>query len=352
VAGSIPQPLPWLALLNDALRRSPTLVDIARAAGVSRTTASAALGGKGRIAPATRDHVRVVAERLGYVANPTARHLRTGRKSAIGVYIAENLFAYAFYMEYIFGIADALRHEGVAVTLMSASAGRMPGTAMTQVDGVIIADPIVHDPVVRQLLESGLPVVCAERHLDAGVQPLVTIETDYQAAERELLDHMWERGARAPALLTIPTEISFIRSLEQGYRDWCNERGIQARLSVLDSGPEPQIVSRQARELLDGPDAPDAILTAADGTALGVVGAAAELGLVVGTDLLVGSCSDSAAMRLVTPGITAIEAPPREVGRDSADVLLRLLRGEHVPATIQRPRPSLALRESTLGPRR
>src|SRR6266852_4517532 len=141
-------------MLNHASRRSPTLLDIARAAGVSRTTASAALGGNGRVSSATRDHVRAVADRLGYVGNPTARHLRTGRRSAIGVYVAENLFAYAFYMEYIFGIAEAMRQEGFAVTLLSASAGRVSRTTMSQIDGVIVADPLAHDPVVRQLLES------------------------------------------------------------------------------------------------------------------------------------------------------------------------------------------------------
>src|SRR5579863_6128435 len=149
-------------------RSAPTLVDIARAAGVSRTTASAALGGNGRISPATRDHVQLVAERLGYVANPTARRLRTGRRAAVGIYVAENLFAYAFYMEYIFGIAEAMRHEALAVTLLSASAGGVPTSAISHVDGVIVVDPVARDPAVRQLLESGLPVVSAERHLDGG----------------------------------------------------------------------------------------------------------------------------------------------------------------------------------------
>src|SRR5712691_2300329 len=277
-------------------RNTPTLIDIARAAGVSRTTASAALGANGRISAATRDHVRLVAERLGYVANPTARHLRTGRRAAIGVYVAENLFAYAFYMEYIFGIAEALRQEGFAVTLLSASAGKVPRTAMSQIDGVIVADPLAHDPVVRQLLESGLPVVSAERHLDPGAQPLVTIETDYVAAERELLDHLWERGSRAPALLTVPLEISFIRRLEQGYREWCRERGLNPRVWLLRGGVDPDLVVTQARELLVAPEPPDAVVATADGTALGVVGAARSLGREVGNDLLVGSCSDSAAM--------------------------------------------------------
>ena len=63
-----------------------TLIDVARAANVSRTTASAALGGHGRISAETRAHVEAVAARLGYVANPAARHLQGGRKGAIALY--------------------------------------------------------------------------------------------------------------------------------------------------------------------------------------------------------------------------------------------------------------------------
>lgn len=54
-------------------------------------------------------------------------------------------------------------------------------------------------------------------------------------------------------------------------------------------------------------------------------------------------------MQFVTPGITAIEAPPREIGRDSARVMLDLLRGEDVPSEISRPEPKIALRGSTAG---
>jgi DNA-binding LacI/PurR family transcriptional regulator len=73
------------------------------------------------------------------------------------------------------------------------------------------------------------------------------------------------------------------------------------------------------------------------------------LGRDVGADVLVASCIDSPAMRFVTPGIAAIEAPPREIGRDSARVMLDVLRGEDVPSEIRRRQPEIALRGSTAG---
>jgi DNA-binding LacI/PurR family transcriptional regulator len=246
----------------------------------------------------------------------------------------------------VFGAAEACRDDAFALTLISARPGaeRPP---VGHVDGVIVVDPIAHDPVVRQLLESGVPVVSAERHLDAGPQPLVTVETEYGLAQSELLDHLWDRGARAPALLTIPVEFSWKRLMEGVYRRWCESRGLPARVRVLELAGDPESVRGQARALLEEPDPVDAILAAADGTALGVLGAARDTGRQVGVDLLVASSIDSLAMQLATPPVTAIQAPPREIGGDAARVLLDVLRGEQVPATILRPKPPIAVREST-----
>jgi DNA-binding LacI/PurR family transcriptional regulator len=295
----------------------------------------------------TREHVRAVAAELGYVANPTARHLQAGRTGAVGIYVPENLFGFSFYMGFVFGAAETCRDEAFALTLIPTQREPGPPPAAGHMDGVIVVDPIAGDPVVRALLESGVPVVAAERYLDPGPKPLVTIETEYGLADRELLDHLWERGARAPALLSLPIEFSWKRLMEEIYVGWCEERGLEPRIRVLEHGSDPTAVRAQARALLEEPERVDAVLAGADGTALGVLGAAQDVGRQVGVDLLVASSIDSLAIQLATPAVTAIAAPPREIGRDAARVLLDVLRGEDVPPTIRRPKPEIAIREST-----
>jgi DNA-binding LacI/PurR family transcriptional regulator len=329
------------------LKRPLTIIDIARAAGVSRTTASAALGAAGRISADTREHVRAVAAGLGYVVNPTARHLRAGRNGAIGIYVPENLFAFAFYMEFVFGAAEASRHDAFAVTLIAPAADAADAAPVRHVDGVIVVDPVVGDPVVRALMEAETPVVAAERYLEDGPQPIVTIETEYAAAQRELLDHVWDRGARAPALLSVPIEFAWKRRIEEIYRTWCGAHGVQPRIRRLTHGDDPDAVREQVRTLLREGEPIDAIVAAVDGAALGALGAARDLGREVGGDLLVASCVDSLAMRFATPAITSIETPPRAIGGDAARVLLDVLRGEDVPPTVRRPQPPIAVRGST-----
>jgi len=117
------------------------------------------------------------------------------------------------------------------------------------------------------------------------------------------------------------------------------------RIATFDN----DTVRTQARRLLAASDRPDAVLAGADGFALPMLQIAQELGLNVGTDLLVASCIDNPLLRSV-PGITAIEAPPRDIGRDAGRALLDILSGQDVPPELRRQEPTIALRGSTAGP--
>ncbi|MEV7893513.1 LacI family DNA-binding transcriptional regulator, partial [Streptomyces cyaneofuscatus] len=78
--------------------RTVTLLDVARTAGVSKSTASDALQGSGRVAEATRDRVRAVAEELGYRPNSAARRLRRSSTGAIGLHLPQTATRLDYYM--------------------------------------------------------------------------------------------------------------------------------------------------------------------------------------------------------------------------------------------------------------
>lgn len=329
-------------------RRAVTLADVARLAQTSRTTASAALGGSGRISPDTRERVRTLAGQLGYTANPAARHLRGGRTGAVALYVPDHLSGYAFYMELALGAAQAARAEGVALTLAAQHPGAPPEPLLAHVDAVVVVDPNAGDPFVESVIASGVPVVAAERVL-RGAQPAVTLETDHEAALLDLLDHLWGRGARSPALIALDAPFHWAQLVQAVHRRWCSARGVEPLVRALPVGAGPDAVRAVAAELLTGGRPVDAIVSAADGTALGVLSAARDAGRVVGDDLLVASCVDSLAMQLGHPPVTAIDLQPRAIGRDAADAVLRLLAGEQLPRLVRRRRPPLVVRAST-GP--
>lgn len=327
-------------------RPLPTLLDVARAAGVSRTTASAALSSAGRVSSETRARVEAVAQELGYVANPSARNLRGGRRGAIALYVPDRLMGYAFYMELAFGVADVARGAGFAMTLVAPTPSRDVRHLLAHVDAFIVVDALAGDPFVESVITSGVPVVAAERVLE-GPQPTVTVETDHQGAILELLDHLLDQGARSPALLGVDLPFAWARLVDDVYVNWCEAHDVLPRLRSVTVESGADAVRDVARDLLLGSDPPDAIVGAPEGAALGVLSAARDAGWRVGEDLLIASCVDSLALRLTTPSVTAIDLRPRDIGSDSATVALALVEGDSFAALVRRARPPLALRQST-----
>ena len=112
-----------------------TLADVARAAGVSTTTASDALRGHGRVSEPTRRTVLDAARRLDYAPNRNARGLRTSVTGTIGLHVPEFPTNAEYYMSFVFGVAEQAAHAGLDVTLLSS--GRLP-----RVDGLVLCDPV------------------------------------------------------------------------------------------------------------------------------------------------------------------------------------------------------------------
>ena len=334
--------------------RPVTLLDVARAAGVSRTTASAALGGSGRLSEETRAHVEAVARRLGYRANPVARHLRRGRIGAIGLHLPSQTTGLAYYMAFAFGVVEQAQREGLSVTLLAPDAA-----TPAQVDGFVVVDPLRDDPLVGALLSSGLPVVSGEQVAAGEPTPAAVVQADHAGGLRALLDHLADRGAVRPALLAPDEASAWAAALRATYDAWCAERRVLPHVRDVPFSATADVVRAVSAELLGGrgraaPGAgaargagaagaagaprPDAIVCAPDGSALGAIAAAQEAGLTVGQDLLVAACVDSAAMALASPPVTALELHPRAFGRRCATALLALLAGERpAPETLRQP---------------
>ena len=120
-------------------------------------------------------------------------------------------------------------------------------------------------------------------------------------------------------------------------------------LRELVFAASPYDVRREVDTLFDDQLRPDAIVSAHDGGAIGVLMAASERGLRVPDDLLVASCVDSATLQLCSPPITAIDLHPRQIGRRAAEILVALVLGETTDETLEAMPARLVVRDSTRG---
>jgi DNA-binding LacI/PurR family transcriptional regulator len=203
-----------------------TLADVARAAGVSPSTASEALAGRGRVSQATRAAIREAALSLGYRPNALARGLRTGRTFSIGLHqlAGPDRFAAQYTREFAAGATEVVHRADYDLTLLATDTS-LPRDRQPHVDGIIIADPIASDIRARELLESGIPLIAGE-YYPLGMSSSPVIAVDHATVVRALLDHAYERGARRPLLVG-----------PDGNSGWGTMRNHRVRAAMAASSP-------------------------------------------------------------------------------------------------------------------
>ncbi len=323
--------------------------EVAEHAGVSITTVSHALNGKGRISPQTRQRVNEVAERLGYHPNTTARNLAEGRSGLIGLAVAqtgEGNFAvsdFEYFAELISAASVAALDRGYA--LMLASAAQVEAWMRMTLDGAIIVDPVARDPLIEHVRRAGVPLVTTGRV--PGAKRGHWVDNDHRTATRAILDHLAARGARRIALLESPLTTSYAIDSHAAYEEWCAEHGQQAIATVAREDLTEGAGFEATVKLLRRARPPDAVHSTMDRIALGALLAAQSRGLSVPHDLMVSGAADSEASKWARPGLTTVELNPSQVGDEAVKIVTALIEGRE-PAASQVYVPSrIILRGST-----
>jgi DNA-binding LacI/PurR family transcriptional regulator len=314
--------------------RAVGIKEVAERAGVSITTVSHALNGKGRISAETRRRVCEIAERLGYQPNSTARNLAGGRSGLIGLAVAqtgEGNFAvsdFAFFAALISAASVVALDRGCA--LMLASAAQEQAWSRTAVDGAIIVDPIAGDPLLESLRQSGTPLVTTGRVPDSTVD--CWVDNDHRAGTRVMLDHLAARGARRVALLGSPLTTSYAIDSLGAYEEWCSERGQEPIAAVAREDLTEGAGFEATAKLLRRARPPDAVHSTLDRLALGALLAAQARGLSVPHELLISGCADSEASKWARPGLTTLELYPSQIGAAAVEMVTALIEGREPAA--------------------
>lgn len=321
-------------------------MDVAARAGVSRTTASAALSGGGRISDDTRRHVLAVADEMGYEINRAAANLRNQRAGAIGVYVPPDSTGYEYYLEFAFGVVDEAMQRETPVVLIP-NGTTEASLARDHVDGYIVIDALDDDPQLRRILDTGKPVVAAEPLPDGLAPAAGTVGFDHRRGMTDLLDHLADRGARRIAVISPPLDTSWARQVNAAYADWCAEHGRRPTVVTAPFLTDVSGIEQPVETLFGGPKEPDAVVVAQDGIAAAVSAAITARTHTIGGDILLAACVDGLAVRSAVPPITAIDLTPRAHGQTCATLLLALLSGAAVAGTEITLIPRLQVRSST-----
>jgi LacI family transcriptional regulator len=325
--------------------------DVARRAGVSQPTVSLVISGNptARVAPATRERVLSAVRELGYRPNVLARGLVQSRSYSLGVVIPD--LRNPFFIDVVSGAERVAADEGFAVLLcnaMEVSAERhVEALRGRLVDGVII-DALGAASLPDEAL-AGINVVLIDEpeNVHRGVV------SDAPAAGRLAAEHLLALGHRRVGVLGPASDAWGFRMRERGFLQTLRAAGVSVDSEWLRRAPATVAGGQAAMQALLGAagsdgSRPTAVFCLSDLMALGALKACAEAGVAVPGQLSVVGCDDIETARLVTPALTTVAVPARELGARAARMLIRLLRGETV--TPAKPLPVRLVVRGSTGP--
>lgn len=323
-----------------------TIRAVAEATGFSKTTVSFAFNDPGRIGKETREKILAVAADLGYVPNPGARSLSLGRHGTIGLLLPQNIpraFANPYTSLILQGIGQVCESEGHTLTLIPPiKESLLLGVRSAAVDGLITLGLDPGSETVGVIRKRHLPFVTIDGRSGNGF-PVVGIRDRELAGEA--MRYVVEQGHRRVLVVSIIdardfSEGSYVR----------NERlvGYQHAFDQLSGAGDPQAellhlscdaslaggraVVEQLRELKP---LPTAVLVMSDIVAIGIMERLFEIGLQVPGDISLVGFDDIPEAGIVRPQLTTVSQPGEDKGRAAAEILMRMLRGEHVrPETV------------------
>ncbi|MER6575845.1 LacI family DNA-binding transcriptional regulator [Nonomuraea sp. NPDC001023] len=336
-----------------------TIGDVAREAGVSRSTASYALSGKRPISDEVRQRVLAAAEALAYTPNAGARALATSQTKVLGLLAQfhEDEFAPAM-MQYILGVTDTARDQGYDTLLVTEADGARALRRITDsrmVDGVVLMNIAQEDarlPILRAAPQPGALV-----GLPGDCSGLDVFDLDFEEAGRVMVDHLHRLGHRELILVSQPEHV-----VERGgayvwrLRDAALERArlLGVTLHAVYGESRQPAVGRLLNNLLDAHPAATGLLINNEAVAAALPSVTHQRGLRVPEDLsVIGRYSAEFAATFSLP-YSFIESAPDRLGSMAVRQLVRRVESSAArrePFVVRFISPELVSLASTAPPR-
>ena len=342
-----------------ALRRI-RMVDVAREAGVSRTTASFVLNGRDSSIPdETRKRVLRAARELGYRPNATARELVTGRTNRIGI-ILDSPYGFGsgdmYFTEVLAGITDGVIENNYNLLLHCTRRPHwreifdeiIAGAA----DGILLTGAYLSVELTQALLDADFPTVCISYQIEHP--KCYSVDCDNEMGGYLAVRHLIDHGHRNITFFYPGEGSSWGFERREGALRAISEAGLPtAALAVLEWPKDvwdPVVYSDLvARFLRSRQPRPTALVACDEARGLGLVNVLPSLGISVPDDLSIISFNSTEASARCRPSISSVAQPLDQIGEAAVDLLIsRINREEIVERSIRFPM-HLDVRESCGG---
>lgn len=308
-----------------------TLEDIARMAGVSRSTVSRVLNDDPNVKEKTRQKVWELVHSINFQPNLAARGLAVGRTQVVGLVIpmaVTSVFVDPYFPLLIQGISSACNQRNYSMMLWLAEpvyelrvAHQILYSGLT--GGVIVASNVLDDPVVKALIASQkVPFIMIGRHPDDS--QVSYVDVDNRAGAAQAVEHLIRLGRRRIATITGPQTMIAGIDRYYGYLDGLTRHKRQPDPLLVAEGDFSEQGGYEAMLKLI-PHQPDAVFSASDMMSIGAMRAIKEAGLSVPEQIALVSFDDIPAAARTSPPLTTIRQPIQRTGAMAAELLIDMI---------------------------
>ncbi len=317
--------------------------DIAEKAGVSKTAVSFAFNNPGRLPKTTVEHILKIADDLGYIPNPVARSMSTGRTGTIGVLVPQpipEIIRNPFIPEFLEGIGEALTAEGLSLMIVPPLKGSMRrAIENAAVDGFITLGLEEFKATMMVLRQRGVPFVTVDSD---PIEGIAAVNVDDVGGARAAMRHVLAAGHREIVIVAIRSGAKgnykeyhgTLKLRMNGYLEALEEYGLALdhRKIRLIECVNTENGGRECFDLLLKPRRRStAVVAMSDIIAIGIMAEACDRGLHLPQDLSVVGFDDIPLAKLFNPPLTTIAQPLTDKGRLAAELLLKCIAGQGEP---------------------
>lgn len=338
------------------LVKRPTILDVARACGVAKSTVSVVLNqspAANRVPEETRQRVRSVANRLGYRASWRGRALAARQTHMIGVlYVPPMpLIARGNYEGILSGINEVLQARGYHLLLMPLGNNPVEWRRVLldqRIDGAIVLSRLLPE-LAEILVAAEVPVALVNADSDLDLPKVLA---DEYHGSRETMDYLFSLGHRRVKFLLgdQPPHYSVDQRL-RGYRDAMEAAGVSALASVQETGDAADFA--EAFVAAAPADRSTAVVCYTHYLAIKLLQELWSRGVSVPRDLSVSCFSNAYPVADVVPPLTTVALATEQMGRTAAELVLEQVEtGRRAPKRRVVLHTRLIVRQSTAGPPR
>lgn len=317
-----------------------TIKEIAEKAGLSVTSVSFAFNNPSRLPEATVQRILEVAEELGYIPDPIARSMSTGRTGTLGILVPQPITEInrnPFLYEFLEGVAEVCTAAGYSLMIVPPLEGSVRrAISVSAVDGFLTLGLEVFKSTMRVLSQRDVPFVMVDGDPIEGV-PAVNV--DEVSGSHAAMTYILSEGHRDITILGIRSGkdgrfeeyTGTLHRRMEGYLSSLAAFNLeldQQRIQLIECSSTISGGHDGFHQLWRKKNHPTAVVAMSDIIAIGVIDSAKQMGIRIPEDLSVIGFDDISLSRLITPALTTVSQPLQRKGKLATELLVKCIEGD------------------------